>query len=155
MTTRSSIGRKSKRKGRSGEQEVVKLWQRLGFDRARRGYQYRDGSEQSDVLGVPFWVEVKRYRHLLPSTWANAWNQGMAAMILACEREKIPDLMDVLVIAREDRKRWTVLMAAQTLYELGYRGENHQFQHPNLVDGIDLRKIEWTEFVKLVERMEK
>ena len=140
----------SRQKGKDGEREVALLWKSLGFENARRGLQFRDGSDNSDVIGVPYWVEVKRYSHLYPAIWANAWNQAVAARNLACEREYIPDLYDVVVMARENRKDWSVLVSVDLLRALRYDGENHQFQHANLVEGEDLRKISWDEWAKLV-----
>lgn len=140
-----------KRKGKAGEREVVELWKRW-FPGAKRGFQYRDGSEAADVIGIPYWCEVKRYMRLYPSIWAGAWNQAVQAMTLACGREHIPGLMEVVVIARENRTAWAVLTTASLLQDLGFNGPNDYFRHPNLVEGADLRKIEWSQFSELLDQ---
>lgn len=51
----------SRRKGHNFEREVAVLFREHGFA-ARRGLQYRDGSECPDVITDLYWVECKRGR---------------------------------------------------------------------------------------------
>jgi Holliday junction resolvase len=53
-------GKRSRTKGHNFEREMAKHFQSLGFTKARRGIQYRDGAECPDVMGVgDIWVECK------------------------------------------------------------------------------------------------
>jgi hypothetical protein len=50
----------SKNKGRVGELEVVKLYQKYGFKNARRAQQFKGTKDSADIECVPHHVEVKR-----------------------------------------------------------------------------------------------
>lgn len=53
-------GKRSRTKGHNFEREMAKHFQKLGFIKARRGIQYRDGAECPDVVNVgDIWVECK------------------------------------------------------------------------------------------------
>lgn len=53
-------GKRSRTKGHNFEREMAIHFRDLGFADARRGIQYRDGSECPDVMGVKdLWVECK------------------------------------------------------------------------------------------------
>lgn len=53
-------GKKSRTKGHNFERETANFFVSLGYARARRGIQYRDGTECPDVVGVAdIWVECK------------------------------------------------------------------------------------------------
>jgi hypothetical protein len=139
----------SRTKGKVGEREAVQIWKQW-YPNARRGSQFRDGSDNADVIGVPYWIEVKRLADVRPANYANAWIQATSAMTIACEREYIDDLQHIVVMARQDRGGWMILTTSELLYSLGFHGENYKFQHPNLVDGEDLRLVTINEWSKLM-----
>ena len=53
-------GRASRRKGHDWERAVAKRLRAIFGTAVRRGWQSRDGAEQPDVDGSPWWVECKR-----------------------------------------------------------------------------------------------
>lgn len=54
----------SNRKGKVFEREIARFLKGLGYD-ARRGQQYKGGSDSPDVLGLPgFHIECKRTERL-------------------------------------------------------------------------------------------
>jgi hypothetical protein len=54
-------GAAARRKGHDWEREVVRRFAEVfGGDRVRRGFQYRDGAEVSDVVAPVFAIECKR-----------------------------------------------------------------------------------------------
>lgn len=86
-------GRKSRRKGKRGEREIVHAFEAAGFT-ARRGLQSRDGRDAPDVIvdelpGV--WVEVKTSAR---PQWESAMRQARAAC-----GGRIP-----VVVTRRDRE---------------------------------------------------
>ena len=57
----ASKGRSARNKGKRGERDVRDLFIRdFGLDARRGGNQSRDASNEADVEGTPWWVEVKR-----------------------------------------------------------------------------------------------
>lgn len=148
-------GSKSKDKGKDGEREVRLLWAAIGYQNARRGSQFRDGSDNADVIGVPYWVEVKRYKRIYPSTLASGYRQGVKAMTIACEREYIPDLLDVIVMARGDRGKWQVLAPMQLLIDMGCPIELTRFKHKRITDKEILTVVTWEQFACLQARINK
>lgn len=63
MTDHSAIGKKAKRKGRTGEAELAKLLTAAGYP-SRRGCQH-NGKEIADVVGLPnIHIECKRVERL-------------------------------------------------------------------------------------------
>jgi Holliday junction resolvase len=102
-------GTRSRNKGKAGEREVVLLLKRAGFMDARRGYQYRDGDEMPDVVGVPWWVEVKRHKVVNIKA---AMRQAIAA-----SGEQTP-----VVFSRDDRSDWLVTLRADDFLEIVSEG---------------------------------
>lgn len=103
-----ALGRKSKRKGKSGELEVAHLYQDIGY-MARRTSQYCGSSgDASDVTGVPYiHIEVKRQEKLNMYDWleqAKRDSQGTG---------------DVPVVHyRQSRKGWRVLLECEDLQRI-------------------------------------
>ena len=144
----------SRDKGNRGELEAVRLWRAIGYGSARRGFQYQDGSANADILGVPYWVEVKRYKRALPSTFAAGFRQGYKNMTTACERSYIPDLLDVVVMGRGDHGIWYVLAPVQLLIDLGYAGEVVSFRYKYITSNFNLMQITWEQFAYLQGRFD-
>lgn len=65
----------NRRRGHNFERHVAKLFRRW-FSEAKRGYQYRGSDKDCDVVGTPFYIEVKyakrRFNYSLYSTWVKA-----------------------------------------------------------------------------------
>lgn len=58
------MGKTSREKGKRGEREVASLLRTHGYD-ARRGVQYKGGTDSPDVVGLPhIHIEVKRTERL-------------------------------------------------------------------------------------------
>lgn len=62
--SRSALGKLSRRKGRSHEQEVARLLRKVYGEGVKRGWQARRGEDASDIEGTPWWVECKRHRRV-------------------------------------------------------------------------------------------
>ena len=139
-------------KGGRGEREAVMLWRALGYNTARRGPQFNDGSDNADIIGVPYWVEVKRYKRALPSTFAAGYRQGYNNMIRACERGYIPDLLDVIVMARGDRGKWQVLAPMQLLIDMECPIELTPFHHKYISEKHIVALVTWEQFACLQRR---
>lgn len=100
---RKKLGRKSKRKGASGEREVSKLLQDFGFE-AKRGVQFGKGSHDNpDVKhNIPnTHIEVKRCESL---SLYKAFKQAL-------EDSKEED--KPIVFHRRNNERWLVIMDAE------------------------------------------
>src|SRR3990172_7908207 len=54
---RRAIGRKSRRKGKAWERQVVNRLKAIGIDAKRGWWQSRSGSEIPDVIAPKFWIE--------------------------------------------------------------------------------------------------
>jgi len=87
---------KSRTKGHAFERQVAEEMRSLGYDKARRGLQYQDGTWCPDIVGVPWWVECKRYAARIP--WQRAHNQAREDARAAGQK-----LMPILVVGRVDR----------------------------------------------------
>lgn len=95
------MGMKSKRKGRVGEAEVVKLLKDHGYN-ARRGQQYCGANGDADVVGLPgVHIEVKRTEAF------RLWD----AMEQAKGDARPGELP--AVFHRKNGKRWVVVMDAK------------------------------------------
>ena len=138
-----------------GNLDAYKLWRAIGYHTARRGYQFGDGSENADIIGVPYWVEVKRYKRVLPSTYAAGFRQGQKDMILACEREYIPDPLDVVVMARGDHGAWMVCAPVQLLLDMGYPLEVVPFTHKYIDARYNVMILTWNQFACLQRRYDE
>ncbi len=70
-------GRGARRKGHDWEREVACLFAGVFGPAVRRGLQYRDGADATDVVGVPgWWIECKKGRRPNP---IRALRQAIAA----------------------------------------------------------------------------
>jgi len=84
------VGKAQRTKGHSFEREIAIRFREL-FPGARRGLQYRDGSDASDVIGTPWWVECKHQKNV-------SIKASLEQAREACGG-KVP-----LVVSRDDRK---------------------------------------------------
>lgn len=90
-------GRASRIKGHSFEREIaIKL--RKYYPGARRGLQYRDGAECSDVIGTPWFIECKRHRKV-----------SIQQAAYQAEQAK-PGSQAFLVVSKDDRGKLLVTM---------------------------------------------
>ena len=90
-------GKSSRTKGHSWEREVAIMFRGI-FPEARRGLQYQDGLQCSDVVGTPFHIECKRCRKV---NYREAMRQAMSE----CKQGFAP-----VVIAKDDREAPVVMM---------------------------------------------
>lgn len=107
----------SREKGKRGEREVADLIRRFGLP-ARRGQQYRGGSDSPDVVGLPgVHVEVKLTERFQPY---EALDQAEADTQRLWNTQEDPDqLIDTpVVFHRRNRKRWIVVLDALDFLEL-------------------------------------
>ncbi len=110
------MGKLSREKGKSGEREVVKLLEDHGFE-ARRGQQFRGGSDSPDVIhnmvnmgpsGFSLFLEVKRrervnlYEALAQADEDKSWAETS------------------IVLHRKDRKHWLVTLDANDFLDMMY-----------------------------------
>ena len=90
------MGKLSRTKGVSFERwtatELRQLW-----PEAKRGWQAREGTEQCDVEGTPYWVECKRMKRV---------NVQAAVLQAAADTDGRP----ILVVHRDDHKPAMVTM---------------------------------------------
>lgn len=137
----------SKRKGKRGELAAVHLWRKIGFTEAKRGFQFRDGSENADVVNTgPWWVEVKTVKTMHPKGWLDAYDQALEASRSAFAKQYC-ELKTPLVMVKEDRKPWMVFVLYSDLVT---------FVHPNTIGnkGAHLNafcKMTWDEFVSVIQ----
>ena len=112
MTDRKAVGRKSKRKGATGERELAATLTEAGFD-CRRGYQ-TDGKIVADVIGLPhIRIECKRCEQL-----------NLLKALQQAERDADPSELPA-VFHRRNREPWMVTMRMETwltLYRLFLEG---------------------------------
>lgn len=102
--SRAQGGAASKRKGKMGEREACSELGEL-FPDLRRGWQSRAGTDEPDVTGGPWWVEVKRLRRI-------------AAVRHLEQAERDTDGRPAVVVMREDRGQWVAMMRLSTLKQL-------------------------------------
>ena len=103
-----ALGRKSKRKGKSGELEVAHLYQDIGY-MARRTSQYCGSSgDASDVTGVPYiHIEVKRQEKMNLYDWLEQAKRDSQ------RTDNVPG-----VHYRQSRKGWRVLLECEDLQRI-------------------------------------
>lgn len=85
----------SRRKGQRGERELGHLIRHL-YPEAKRGFQSRAGSDQCDVEGSPYWIEVKRRKRF-------------AVLRHLEQAERDTDGRQPLLALREDRGEWVII----------------------------------------------
>ncbi len=100
------MGKMSRDKGKRGELEVVALLQKYGFT-ARRGQQFRGGSDSPDVIhsmnGLTVEVKLRETLSLYPTLEKAAKDDA----------DKVP-----VVFHRRNRKPWIVAMYAEDFLDL-------------------------------------
>lgn len=106
----------SRRKGASGEREAAALLRHI-WPRARRGFQTRDGADQPDVDGTPWWVEVKRAKRI---QWVAALRQALHAISRGKDRRP------PLVVGREDGGEWLVMLRLDDFLALYHGGDDRE-----------------------------
>lgn len=104
------MGKASREKGKRGEREVVKALRIAGFD-CRRGWQSRQGTDEADVEGTPYWIEVKRHRKV---NIRSAYNQG----------SEDTDGRPVVVIWRDDFGEWMVSLSLEDWARMAFKLHN-------------------------------
>ena len=95
---KSSIGKRSKNKGKVGERELANILKDYGYD-ARRGQQYCGIEGDADVVGLSgIHIECKRVEKL------NLYD-AMEQSVRDAKEGEIPT-----VFHRKNRKKWLVTM---------------------------------------------
>ena len=112
MTTKTKreIGRSSKRKGKSGELEVVKVLKESGFAARRSAQYYGNTGAAADVVGLPgIHIEVKRVEKLnLKKAYEQAVNDSKEN-----SNNDIP-----AVFHRQSREPWMVTLSLEDFLKL-------------------------------------
>ena len=106
----SQNGRHSRNKGKRGEREVAKIFQKAGFP-ARRSVQYngRPGTA-ADVVGVPgLHIEVK----LVERESIRAWYRQAEMDAWASQEQEIP-----IVVHKKSREPWLVTWSLDDFVKL-------------------------------------
>lgn len=106
----SQNGRHSRNKGKRGEREVAKIFQKAGFP-ARRSVQYngRPGTA-ADVVGVPgLHIEVK----LVERESIRAWYRQAEMDASASQEQEIP-----IVVHKKSREPWLVTLSLDDFVKL-------------------------------------
>lgn len=108
----------SRAKGAEGEREWANVLKEHGYE-ARRGQQYKGGSDSPDVIGLPgIHQEVKRVEafRLYPS--------------LEQSKRDAADAEIPIVVHRMNRKPWVVVMDAEDFLKMyedaGYAAEDNE-----------------------------
>lgn len=108
----------SRAKGAKGEREWANVLKEHGYE-ARRGQQYKGGSDSPDVIGLPgIHQEVKRVEafRLYPS--------------LEQSKRDAADAEIPIVVHRMNRKPWVVVMDAEDFLKMyedaGYAAEDDE-----------------------------
>lgn len=97
----------SRTKGKVGEQEIARYLRKHGFTEARRGVQYKGGSDSPDVLGMEgYHIEVKRVERL-------DLNAAMEQSIRDAAKDEIP-----VVMHRRNRDYWKITMRLDDFMEV-------------------------------------
>ena len=103
----------SRAKGAAGEREFANFLKGHGFIEARRGQQFKGGSDSPDVIGLAgVHLEVKRVEHL------RLWD-AMEQSKRDADDNEVP-----VVVHRSNRRPWVVIMDAEDfleLYERAYK----------------------------------
>lgn len=97
-------GLRSRRKGQSGEREVVEAFRQAGFPTARRCMQSQ-GAVGCDVEETPFWLEVKRGKKVNVRTAIK-------------QAAKDTDGRTPIVVWRDDREPWRVDLSLEDFLRL-------------------------------------
>jgi Holliday junction resolvase len=103
-------GKHSRDKGKRGEREVAQLLRIAGFD-TRRGMQSRAGTDECDVEGTPYWIECKRGKRV-----------NLRGAIRQAEEDT--DGRPPVVIWRDDRAEWMVLLSLEEWARMAWRAKN-------------------------------
>ncbi len=104
---KSSLGRKSREKGKRGEREIAGILREHGYLEARRGVQYSGRTGAADVIGLPGWhIEVKRVE-----------NFNLIAAAEQAERDAQAGERWV-VFYRPSRKPWLAALPTETFEAL-------------------------------------
>ena len=97
----------SRNKGKVGEREIAKYLREHGFTDARRGVQYKGGSDSPDVLGMTgFHIEVKRVERL-------DLHAAMEQSIRDSAADEIP-----VVMHRRNKDYWKITMRLDDFMEV-------------------------------------
>lgn len=100
------MGKASRDKGKRGEREVAAILRDHGFD-ARRGQQYKGGTDSPDVVGLTgFHIEVKR-------TEQCRIYEYMEQAKAESRPSEIP-----LVVHRQNGKEWLAILSFDDLLEV-------------------------------------
>lgn len=106
---RSAVGKRSKRKGATGELELAKALSSYGYE-CRRGYQF-DGKDVADVIGLPgIHIECKRVEKL-----------NLLSALTQAEKDARLDEIPA-VFHRRNREPWQVTMTLDDFMQLYERG---------------------------------
>lgn len=97
-------GKGARRKGHNFEREIANTLKPI-FEKARRGFQAREGTEFCDVEGTPYWIECKRCKRVSVRA---AYDQAV----------RDSDGREPVVISKEDRGMPLVTMHLETFLEL-------------------------------------
>ena len=111
------MGKTSREKGKRGEREVASLLREYGYD-ARRGVQYKGGTDSPDVVGLKgIHIEVKRTERLDL--------YGALSQSKADAGEDMP-----VVIHRRNNSEWVVIQPLKDWIKLygGWEVEQWEFE---------------------------
>jgi hypothetical protein len=119
----------SRLKGKNGELQFLKVMrQHLGsVDISRNLDQTRDGGH--DVLGLPFAVEIKRYKKITKSDLARFWKQTV-------EQSDQVNMPPALAY-REDNKEWRIRLPMALIYSGCWVVKENDFYAPEWLMDIE------------------
>lgn len=101
----------SRTKGKVGELELAAKLREHGFDDARRGVQFKGGTDSPDVVGIPgVHMECKRVEAGNLYTWLEQ-----------AQRDAGPDSIPV-VAHRRNRQEWVAILPLSDFLELVKQG---------------------------------
>ncbi len=107
------MGKMSRDKGKEGERELAKILRGYGFE-ARRGVQYKGGSDSPDVVGLDgVHIEVKRCERL------ELWK----AIMQSCG-DSAPNEIPA-VFHRKNKMPWVVVLPLDGFIKL-YKGAHDE-----------------------------
>lgn len=113
--TASQVGKLSRAKGKTFEQEVARALRGIYGEGVKRGWQARDGDDAPDVDGTPFWVEAKRGRRV---NYQAALVQVMEARESATKKKDPRAVLPPLVVGRDDNGEALALLRFEDLVKL-------------------------------------